>query len=123
MANSGSDKSLPSRRQAIAGLSAGAALVGTTNVRAAQTAEIASNAQAIHQEVAFKAPRRRVYALLTVAHEFQQVVALSDAVQSGKVKQTIPAQIGREAGSPFSLFGGFIGGRNIEMIPGTRLVQ
>jgi activator of HSP90 ATPase len=123
MANSGNDKSLPSRRQVIAGLTAGAAVVGTTRVSAEQTPEIARNAEAIHQEVAFKAPRHRVYAVLTNAHEFQQVVALSGAVQSGKVKQTIPAQIGRQAGSPFSIFGGFVGGRNIEMIPDTRVVQ
>jgi activator of HSP90 ATPase len=123
MANSGSDESLPSRRQIIAGLTAGAAVVGTANLRAEQAGEIARNAEAIHQEVAFKAPRRRVYSVLTDAHEFQHVVALSGAVQSGKVKQTIPAQIGREAGSPFSIFGGFVGGQNIEMIPDTRLVQ
>lgn len=122
MASSGNTV-LPSRRQVIAGLTAGAAVVGTTSVRAEQSAEIARNAEAIHQEVTFKAPRRRVYALLTNAHEFQQVVALSGAVQSGKVKPTIVAQIGREAGSPFSIFGGFVEGRNIEMIPQTRLVQ
>ena|ERR1700722_15662110 len=123
MASSSSDKPLPSRRQVIAGLTAGVAVVGTTGVRAEQTAEIARNAEAIHQEVTFKAPRRRVYALLTNAEEFQKVVALSGAVESGKVKQSIAAQIGREAGSPFSIFGGFVAGRNIEMIPDTRLVQ
>jgi uncharacterized protein YndB with AHSA1/START domain len=78
---------------------------------------------AIHQEVSFEAPRRRVYAVLTDAHEFQKVVALSGAVGSGKVKTNIPAQIGREAGAPFSIFGGFVGGRIIEMVPDTRLVQ
>jgi activator of HSP90 ATPase len=123
MANNDREGILPSRRQVIVGLTAGAAVVGTANVRGEQAVEIARNAKAIHQEVAFKASRRRVYVVLTDADEFQQVVALSDAVQSGKVKQTIPSQIGREAGSPFSIFGGFIGGRNIEMIPDKRLVQ
>jgi len=123
MTNSDREESLPSRRQVIAGLTAGATVIGTANVHAEQAAEIAHNAEAIHQEIAFKAPRRRVYAVLTNAHEFQQVVALSGAVQSGKVKQAIAAQIGREAGSPFSIFGGFVAGRNIEMIPDTRLVQ
>jgi len=67
--------------------------------------------------------RGRVYALLTDAHEFQKVVALSGAVASGKVKTDIPAKIGREAGAPFSIFGGFVGGRIIELVPDVRLVQ
>jgi uncharacterized protein YndB with AHSA1/START domain len=78
---------------------------------------------AIHQEVVFAAPRSRVYALLTDAREFQKVVGLSAAVASGKVKTDIPAQIGREAGAPFSIFGGFVGGRIIELVPDVRLVQ
>lgn len=81
------------------------------------------NVPAIHQEVSFQAPRRRVYTMLTDAHEFQKVVALSGAVASGKVKANIPAQIGREAGAPFSIFGGFVGGRIIELVPDVRLVQ
>jgi uncharacterized protein YndB with AHSA1/START domain len=68
-------------------------------------------------------PRNRVYSLLTDEREFQKVVALSEAVKSGKVKTTPAAQIGREAGAAFSIFGGFIEGRNIELVPDTRLVQ
>jgi activator of HSP90 ATPase len=34
-----------------------------------------------------------------------------------------PAEIGREPGSAFSLFGGYISGRQIELIPGKRVVQ
>jgi uncharacterized protein YndB with AHSA1/START domain len=78
---------------------------------------------AIHQEVTFQAPRRRVYTLLTNAHEFQRVVVLSGAVASGKVKADVPAQIGRDAGAPFAIFGGFVSGRNIELVPDVRLVQ
>jgi uncharacterized protein YndB with AHSA1/START domain len=78
---------------------------------------------AIHQEVLFKAPRARVYALLTDAREFQKVVVLSGAVASGKVKAAIPAEIGAEAGAPFSIFGGFVGGRIIELVPDRRLVE
>jgi activator of HSP90 ATPase len=114
--------SLASRRQLIAALAAGAA-VAATAVRAEPTAEITLKAQAIHQEATFKAPRSRVYRLLTDEHEFQKVVALSEAVKSGKVKTTPAAQIGGEAGASFSIFGGFIEGRNIELIPDTRLVQ
>jgi activator of HSP90 ATPase len=116
------EESRTSRRHMIAGL-AGAAVVTTAAARAESTAEITLKAQAIHQEATFKAPRSRVYALLTDEHEFQKVVALSEAVKSGKVKTTPPAQIGREAGVAFSIFGGFIEGRNIELVPDTRLVQ
>jgi activator of HSP90 ATPase len=117
------EESRTSRRQMIAGLAAGAAVVTCAAARAESTAEITLKAQAIHQEATFKAPRGRVYALLTDQHEFQKVVALSEAVKSGKVKTTPPAQIDREAGAAFSIFGGFIEGRNIELVSDTRLVQ
>lgn len=51
------------------------------------------------------------------------MVVLSGAVASGKVKTDIPAEIGHEAGAPFSIFGGFVGGRIIELVPDTRLVE
>jgi activator of HSP90 ATPase len=34
-----------------------------------------------------------------------------------------PAQISAEPGGAFSLFGGYITGRNLEMSPGVRLIQ
>jgi uncharacterized protein YndB with AHSA1/START domain len=115
-----------SRRQVIAGLTAGAASVAANRVPAAPVApapEISRDMDAIHQEVQFQAPRARVYSLLTHAHQFQKVVALSGAVASGKVKASIPAQIGREAGAAFSIFGGFVAGRIIELVPDVRLVE
>jgi activator of HSP90 ATPase len=112
-----------SRRQVMAGLTAGAASVGAGSVQAAPPKEIIHNMDAIHQEVTFKAPRSRVYSLLTNAQEFQKVVVLSGAVASGKVKAEVPAQIGREAGAPFSIFGGFVGGRIVELVPDVRFVQ
>src|SRR5580658_7497203 len=123
MAKNDRDESLASRRQVITGLAAGTVMVAAAAVRAEPTGEITLKAQAIHQETTFKAPRSRVYTLLTDEHEFQKVVALSGAVKSGKVKTTPAAQIGHEAGAPFSIFGGFIEGRNIELVPDTRLVQ
>ncbi len=35
----------------------------------------------------------------------------------------MPARIGREAGASFSIFGDFVSGRILELIPDTRLVQ
>jgi activator of HSP90 ATPase len=105
------------------GLTAAAASVTAGSVQAAPAAEVTHTVDVIHQEVSFKARRRRVYAVLTDAHEFQEVVALSGAVASGKVRTNIPARIGREPGAAFSIFGGFVGGRIIELVPDTRLVQ
>jgi activator of HSP90 ATPase len=34
-----------------------------------------------------------------------------------------PAEIRREAGGTFSIFGGLIVGRNVELLPGARIVQ
>jgi uncharacterized protein YndB with AHSA1/START domain len=113
---------MASSRQVVAGLTA-AASFAAVGVPAAAHKEAAHSMDAIHQEVPFKASRSRVYTLLTNAHEFQKVVALSGAVASGKVKTDNPAQIGREAGAPFSIFGSFVGGRIIEMVPDTRLVE
>ncbi len=48
--------------------------------------------------------RERVYAALTNGKQFQQVVLLSDAMQSGMVKATHPAQIAAEAGGAFAIF-------------------
>lgn len=42
---------------------------------------------------------------------------------STRCSPTIAARIGREAGAPFAIFGGFIVGRNIERVADTRLVE
>lgn len=65
----------------------------------------------IHQEVMFKASPKKVYD------------ALIDANQFGKVTGGAPTEINAEAGGAFSLFGGMITGRNIELIPNERIVQ
>ena len=65
----------------------------------------------IHQERHFDAPPARVYRALTDAAEFS-------AATGGA-----PADIGDEPGAAFSAFGGMITGRQIELIPETRIVQ
>jgi uncharacterized protein YndB with AHSA1/START domain len=79
--------------------------------------EISRAAEAIHQEVVFKASRKRVYEALTVADQFTKVVRLS------KVPGGPPAVISKEAGGTFSAFGGYITGRHIELVPSERIVQ
>ena len=68
-------------------------------------------AKPIHQEVVIKAPPQRVYAALTDAKRFS-------AFTGGA-----PAEISREAGGAFTCFGGMIQGRQIELVPGQRIVQ
>lgn len=82
--------------------------------------EISHTAEAIHQEVIFNASRKRVYETLTDTSQFDKVVQLSEAGRSMANRAT---QISREVGGTFSIFGGYIVGRHIEMIPNERLVQ
>ncbi len=84
--------------------------------------DISHACESIHQEVVFKATRKRVYDALTDAKQFNKVVQLSDAMRSGAIG-TAPAEISREAGGAFSLFGGYISGRNIELVPVAQIVQ
>jgi activator of HSP90 ATPase len=81
-------------------------------------------AQSIHQEPVFQADRRRVYETLTDAGQFEQVVLLSEAMQGPELRNKhSPAEIGRHAGDAFALFGGYISGRHIELVPDELIVQ
>lgn len=64
----------------------------------------------IHQEVDFDAAPKKVYE------------ALTDAKQFGKATGA-PMEISRDEGGRFSCFGGMIEGRQIELVPGKRIVQ
>jgi uncharacterized protein YndB with AHSA1/START domain len=115
----------PTRRQIIARLTFGVgavAIVGVVN-RTEAAEEILRAMESIHQEVNFKASPQRLYAALTDPKQFQKVVLLSDAVKTGMVKAPQSAQISAVVGSEFSLFGGYITGRQIELVPNTRIVQ
>jgi activator of HSP90 ATPase len=64
----------------------------------------------IHQEATFPVSPERIYNLLTNGAEF--------ASATGR-----PAEIGARAGESFSIFGGYISGTQIELVPGQRVVQ
>jgi uncharacterized protein YndB with AHSA1/START domain len=64
----------------------------------------------IHQEVTIPASPDRVYAALTNGAQFAK---LSGA----------PAEIATAEGGEFSMFGGAIHGRNVELVPDKRIVQ
>jgi uncharacterized protein YndB with AHSA1/START domain len=68
-------------------------------------------ARTIHQEITIDADRARVFRALTDERQFAEVTG----VDSVSLKP--------EAGAPFSLFGGHITGRNVELVADRRLVQ
>src|SRR5882724_5073167 len=112
------------RRQAIVGVlgAFGSLAVGSTGAWAGAEDGISRTAESIHQEPVFKASPRRVYEALTDAKQFTRVVQLSGALQAMHLPDK-PAEISREAGGAFSLYGGFITGRHVELVPNVRVVQ
>jgi len=115
----------PTRRKAIVGVAAafGGLVLGSTRAWAGTEAAISHAAESIHLEPVFKASRKRVYEVLTDAKQFGKVVQLSAAMKGGMPPGAGPAEISREAGGAFSLFGGYITGRQIELVPNERIVQ
>lgn len=83
---------------------------------------ISHTAEAIHLERIIQAPPARVYAALTDARRFDAVARLSDAMKSMKLKET-PSVIGRAAGGAVALFGGYVTGWQVELVPDARIVQ
>jgi activator of HSP90 ATPase len=68
-------------------------------------------ADSIHQEVTIPATPARIYE------------ALLDSKQFSAFAGGAPAQIGTEAGDSFTMFGGAIEGRNVELVPNKLVVQ
>ena len=64
----------------------------------------------IHQETTFSAPPARVYEALA---DLKQFAALTGAPTTGEATE----------GAAFSAFGGHVTGRQLELVPGRRLVQ
>jgi len=64
----------------------------------------------LHNEVDFKASAERIYQALLDSKQF--------AAFSG-----MPAEIDPKAGGAFTMFGGMIVGRNVELVPNERIVQ
>ena len=100
----------------VAVLAVGVVVVGRTHAASTDTG-ISTSAEAIHQEIVVAASPARIYAALTDAAQFTKLTAL------GGMTGVRPAEIGRVEGSPFSLFGGVIVGRHIELVRDRRIVQ
>lgn len=117
--------SAPTRRQLIAGVAVafGGLALRSTEAWAETVEKISRTGESIHQEVTFKASWKRVYEALTDTKQFNKVTELSSAMKSGMPLGTAPTEISREVGGAFSLFGGYIMGRHIELVPNQRIVQ
>ena len=112
------------RRHAIVGaaMAFGGLALGPTKTWAEGEGEISHTAVSIHQEAVIKASRKRVYEALTDAKQFDKVIQLSGVMQSMHLGDK-PAEISPEAGGAFALFGGYITGRQVELVPNERIVQ
>jgi activator of HSP90 ATPase len=88
----------------------------------APSGDVSQTAESIHQEPVFKANRKRIYDALTDAKQFDKIVELSGATKEMNLGQKT-AEINREAGGSFSIFGGYITGRQVELIPNELIVQ
>jgi activator of HSP90 ATPase len=114
----------PTRREAIVGVVgafAGLAL-GSSGAWAGAEEGISHTAESIHQEPVFTASPKRVYEALTDAKQFTRVVQLSGALQAMHLPDK-PAEVSREVGGAFALYGGYITGRNVELVVNVRIVQ
>lgn len=103
---------------AIAGTAFGHA--STQGNAAAGSDEVSHNNEAIHQEIDFKANRKRVFSALTESKQFNKVIQLSAA---GTSLGNVPIEISTAAGGTFSIFGGHIIGRQIELVTDELIIQ
>jgi activator of HSP90 ATPase len=128
MMSDGEEPEAPSnghtRRHVMVGVAIafGGIALGSTEAWAGTEEEISRTAESIHQEPILKASRKRIYEALTDAKQFDKVIQLSGVMQSMHLPDK-PAEISREGGGAFTLFGGYITGRHVELVPSERIVQ
>jgi len=109
----------PTRRQLIAGVGIAIGSVAASSAVWAKPQEKMTEAQStgteglltyLHQEIDLHASPQRIYDILLDTKQFAAFTGM-------------PAQISRDAGGAFTAFGGLIDGRNVELVPGQRIVQ
>jgi activator of HSP90 ATPase len=105
------------RRRALAGvafavgsLTASAGGQVQMNMKEEQSAGTEGLLTYLHQEVVLNATPQRIYDVLLGSVQFAKFTGA-------------PAEISREAGGAFSMFGGLIVGRNLELVSNQRIVQ
>ncbi len=84
---------------------------------------LSHSSEAIRQEVVLDASPQRVYQALTSTQDFDRITRLSDGAALLDAAGAKPTAISTEVGGAFTLFGGYITGRHLEMLPNERLVQ
>jgi activator of HSP90 ATPase len=100
----------------------GGIAAGSTKSWATDDNGLSHSAEAIHQEIVFKTTPQRIYEALIDAKQFQQLEIVGGEIKMADI-QASPAQISREPGGAFSLFGAYIVGRQLELVPNQRIVQ
>jgi activator of HSP90 ATPase len=109
----------PTRRQLIVGVGIAFASLAASTAAWDKTQQVATESQSadadklrtyLHQEIDLKASPERIYSALLDSKQFTAFTGL-------------PAEIDPNAGGAFSMFGGLIVGRNVELISSLRIVQ
>jgi activator of HSP90 ATPase len=83
---------------------------------------ISHTADAIHQEPEFAASAARVYAALLDPRQFDRIVEFSGVMQAMHLRKAA-SRIDPHVGGAFALFGGYITGRQLELVRNQRIVQ
>ena len=92
--------------------------------RAEPNSEISSTEEAIHQDRVFSATPKLVYEALTVEKQFDRIIQLSGVMKADAMaKMRNPTKLSAHVGGPFVLFGGYIVGRQLELVPHELVVQ
>jgi activator of HSP90 ATPase len=123
--NHGAPAIAPTRRQLIAGaaIALGGLALGSQEAWAQVGDEISHSAESIHHEPVFNASKKRVYEALTDAKQFNEVTKIIAATEPAISVEKSPTVVSPDVGGAFSLFGGIIMGRHVELVPDTRIVQ
>jgi activator of HSP90 ATPase len=107
----------PTRRQVgaviamvLGGLAAGSRASAEQTMQEIPATAANKSRTSLHEDIDIKASPQRIYEALLDAKQF--------AAFTGR-----PAEIDSKAGGAFSMFGGLIVGRNIELVPNQRIVQ
>lgn len=115
----------PTRRRLLSrvALAFGGLAMDSPKIRAHAAEEISHAAESIHQESVIDSSRKRVYDALTDARQFNEVTKIAAAKDPAISLEEAPTVISADVGGAFTLFGGIILGRQIELVPNTRIVQ
>ena len=116
---------ISTRRQAIvrAALAFGAFGAVSRIAAAASAEDVSRDAESLHQELVFKANRKRIYEIFTSTATFDKMTHDIQAKEGGAASASHPTEISHDVGGTFSLFGGRIVGRHLELVPDERIVQ